>query len=150
MNDLIYAILLSFLPVSELRGGIPYAISQGVNPFLAYFACVVANILIIFPVFFFLDFLHEHFMKIKPYRLLFEVYIARVQRKLDKMLHLWEYLILFLFVAVPMPGTGAYTGCLVAWLLKMKRVKSIFAIMIAVMCAGVVVTLASLSFFSLF
>lgn len=150
MDNLIYAVLLSILPVSELRGGIPYAISQGVNPFLAYFLCVIANILIIFPLFFFLDYLHEHFMKFKPYRLLFEVYMRRVQRKLQKMLHLWEYLILFLFVAVPMPGTGAYTGCLVAWLLKMNRKNSILAISIAVMCAGVVVTLVSLSFFSLF
>ncbi|MFH1637376.1 MAG: small multi-drug export protein [Candidatus Woesearchaeota archaeon] len=150
MNNAIYAIILSLLPVSELRGGIPYAISQGMNPFWAYFICVIPNILIIFPVFFFLDYLHHHFIKFSLYKKLFDIYLKRVQRKLEKMLHLWEYLILFLFVAIPMPGTGAYTGCLVAWLLKMRRVNSMIAIAVAVMVAGVIVTLASVGIFSLF
>ncbi len=142
MNDAIYAIILSILPVIELRGGIPFAIVKGLNPITAYFLCVIPNILIMFPIFFFLDYMHDHLVKFGPYKRLFDIYMGRVQRKLEKMLHLWEYLILFLFVAIPLPGTGAYTGCLVSWFLKMNRKKSLIAIAIAVMAAGIVVTAA--------
>ena len=61
MNNIILkAILLSMLPIAELRGGIPYAIANDVNPFLTYFICVGANILAFPIVFFFLEFLRIH------------------------------------------------------------------------------------------
>ena len=73
MNSILfYAILLSILPIAELRGGIPYAIANDMNPFVAYFVCVGANILAFPIVFFFLEFLHPQFMKIKLYQKLVE------------------------------------------------------------------------------
>ena len=54
--DIIWSIIWSILPISELRGGIPYAIANDVNPFLAYFICVGANILAFPIVFLFLEF----------------------------------------------------------------------------------------------
>jgi uncharacterized membrane protein len=59
------------------------------------------------------------------------------------------FLMLFLFVAIPFPGTGAYTGSMITWFFKMERKKAIPVMMLAVVSAGVLVTLASIGVFSL-
>ena len=59
MNNIIFwSIIWSIIPIAELRGGIPYAITNGLNPVFAYFICVGSNILAFPIVFFFLEFLH--------------------------------------------------------------------------------------------
>lgn len=144
VSIILRAMLLSMLPISELRGGIPYAIANGVKPINAFIFCVIANILVIFIVFFFLDYLHKHFMKINFYRRLFEIYINRSRRKLEN--HVGtrlESIMLFLFVAVPLPLTGAYTGSVLAWLFGLNRKKSFIAIALGVIIAGIIVTLAT-------
>ena len=150
MHTLLKAILLSIAPISELRGGIPLAIGLGVNPWTAFFVCVIANILIIPIIFLFLDYLHKYFYKIKIYRIIFDKIVGHARRKFQK--HAGtklEYLVLFLFVAIPIPGTGAYTGALIAWLFGLKRKKSMLSIALAVITAGILVTFISLGIFSL-
>ena len=83
MNNLLISILLSIAPVSELRGGIPYGIAAGLNPWLVFATCTAANILIMFVIFFFLNNLHKHFMKIKPYRKIFLRVVNRGRKKLE-------------------------------------------------------------------
>lgn len=152
MDGLIKGIVLSLLPISELRGGIPVAVASGVGWVPAFITCVVANIVIIIPVFFFLDYIHKYFMKIKIYKTIFTVYLERVRKRVEAKLekHTWEYWVLFLFVAVPFPSTGAYTGCLIAWFLEMDRKKSFITIALGVLVAGIIVTsvvsMASLGF----
>lgn len=150
MNSLIYAMLVSMLPIIEVRGGIPLAMGLGNTVFDAFVFCTVANVLIIPLVFLFLDYLHKYFMKIRVYARLFDKYIERIRAKSEKSLKKWGYLGLLLFVAVPAPGTGAYTGVLIAWLFKMKRLESFFVIGAGVVIAGVLVALASAGIFSLF
>ena len=79
MNSLIYIILFSILPVVELRGGIPLAIGMGFNVLEAFLVCTIANILIIPVIFFFLDYLHKYFMRIKIYQKLFDRYLKSIQ-----------------------------------------------------------------------
>ena len=70
---------------------------------------------------YFLDFLHEHFMKIPLYRRIFGVFLDRTRKKAEKVkekLPVYGYLALTLYVAVPLPIPGAYTGCLIAWILN--------------------------------
>lgn len=150
MNVLIKALILSVLPISELRGGIPLAIGLGANPFSAFIVCVLANILVIPFIFLFLDYLHEHFMKIRIYKKFFELYLNRLRRKVDGRLDSWQYWVLFLFVAIPSPGTGAYTGCLIAWFFKMNRKNSLITIALGVLTAGIIVTIISMGLFRLF
>lgn len=149
MNVIVVSLLLAFLPVSELRGAIPYAIAKGVNPFYAFLLAVVANILAIFVALFFLDYLHNFFVRFKAYNKMFNRYIERVRYKVEKTSML-PFVMLFFFVAVPFPGTGAYTGSIITWMLKMNRRKAVPVIMLAVVAAGVVVTLASLGVVKLF
>ena len=142
VNNLIISILLSIAPISELRGGIPYGIGFGYNPLLIFALCTLANILIIFVIFAFLDTLHDYFMKIKIYRKLFYRTIEKGRKKIEtKIGTSWESVALFLLVAIPLPGTGAYTGSIVAWFFRLNRKKSLVAITLGVITAGILVTL---------
>jgi uncharacterized membrane protein len=154
---LLYAVLLTIAPVTELRIGLPlaidFAIESGIPISLIFILIVLINILMIFVIFFFLDHLHEGFMNIKIYKKLFNRYLARLQKKIDKFERKYNdsgFIALALFVAVPLPGTGAWTGCLLSWLLGLDRKKSIFAISVGVFIAGLFVLLGTLGFISLF
>jgi len=142
MNNLLIAILLSIAPISELRGGIPYGIGFGFDPLLVFALCTLANILIIFVIFFFLGTLHDHFMKIKIYRRIFNKVVDRGRKKIEKKIGTsWEFIALYLLVAIPLPGTGAYTGTIVSFFFNLNRKKSIIAIILGVITAGILVTL---------
>ncbi len=144
MSILINAIGLCLLPISELRGGLPYAIFNGINPVMAYFICVVANFLVIPMVYFFLTFFHGHFMKWNFYNKLFNRYIENKRNNFKKYVGTkFEFIALMLFVAIPLPITGAYTGTIVAWLFGLKKKKAYLALGLGVLIAGLIVTLVS-------
>jgi uncharacterized membrane protein len=149
-NSIVYPVILSMFPVFEVRGGIPFAMGLGYNVLDAFVWCTLANVLIIPLAFLFLDYLHKYFMKIKIYAKLFNKHVERVRAKAKADIRKWSYMGLLLFVAIPFPGTGAYTGVLISWLFKMKRLESMLVIGAGVVLAGVVVALASFGIFSLF
>lgn len=153
----IYALILTVLPITELRAGLPiaivYAIEHNIPIMLIFSLVVLLNILVIFFIFYFLDNLHNIFMSLKFYRKFFEAYLKRFQKKVDKFEKRYKtfgFLALVLFVAVPLPGTGAWTGCLVSWLFGLDRKKSILAISLGVLIAGILVLLGTLGFINLF
>ncbi len=147
----LWTALLSFLPVSELRGGMIYAVINGISPLNAFFIGVIVNILAIFFVFFFLDFLHKGFLKLNLYKKFFDFYIDKNREKIKKLKSqyaVYGFLALTVFVAIPLPATGAWTGCFIAWLLGLDRKESILAITLGVLIAGIIVLLASLGVIS--
>ncbi len=141
-----YIILLCLLPVAELRGGIPLALSKGYDPIFAFIFCVIINILDIPIMFYFMDRIHNILMKNKTYKSFFEWRINTVRKKIEKSVERYGYLGLALFVAIPLPGTGAYTGVIAAWILNLKRKNSYLAIALGVAIAGVIVTITYLFF----
>ncbi len=154
---IIYALILSILPISELRGGLPlaiiYANQHGISLLLIFPLIVMANILAIFLAFFFLDKVHHIFLRSRLYKRFFESYISRIQKKTDKFESKYSaigFLALTLFVAVPLPATGAWSGCLIAWLLDLDRKKSILAIALGVLIAGILMLFGTLGFLSIF
>jgi len=147
----LFAILLTILPIIELRGGmlvaIHYAIKNNIPLLPIFLLIIVLNIFVIIFLFFFLDFLHKKFLTFKIYRRFFEFYLKRTQRKVERVqnkMKNWGFIALAFFVSIPLPGTGAWTGVLIAWLLNLDRKKSIIAIACGVLIAGVIVFLASL------
>ncbi len=151
MDGWIWTVILSILPISELRGAIVYAMFKaGINPLTAFLIAVFFNILIIFPIFFFLDYINGFLMKIKVYNKLFNFYINKKVEKVKQKYEKLELTILFLFVAIPSPGTGAYTGCLLSWFFKLDRKKSFIAISIGVVVAGILTTILAIMGKSLF
>lgn len=151
------AILLTALPFIELRAGMPVAIEYALRTdsslLFVFFAIVFLNILIIFPIFFFLDFFHNSLTKFKLYKRFSDFFIERARkkaRKVDEKMGSLGYFSLALFVAIPLPITGAYTGTIIAWLLDLERLPSILAIALGVTIAGIVIFLASLGIIELF
>jgi len=154
---IIYALVLTILPISELRIGLPvalsYAIEENIPIALVFSLVILLNVLLVFFVFYFLDKIHSFLLKIKIYRKFFEFYLRKLQKRIDKFEAHYSsqgFLALALFVAVPLPGTGAWTGCLVAWLLGLERKKSIFAISIGVAIAGILILIGTLGAFKFF
>lgn len=153
INPLLIALILSILPISELRAGIPYAILNGISPITAFFLCTLANIIVIPIVFFFLDYVNDFLMNIKIWEKFFVKYVDHKVNKIKSKYEYLSYFILFLFVAIPAPGTGAYTGVLLAWFFKMKKKTSFYVIAGGVIVAGIITTilmLLGIGFFMLF
>ncbi len=137
-----WSALWSILPISELRGGIPYAIAKGINPIVAYFLCVGVNALA-FPItLMFLEFLHPIFLKVKFYEKLFDFFVVRTRKKLESKIEKWGFWGLMIFVMIPLPVTGAYTGSFGAWLFNLSKRKAFLSVTLGVAIAGIIVTLA--------
>jgi len=151
MNKLILAIILSMLPVSELRGGLPlgivYALENNFSIPLVFVVVLLANMVAVFLVYLFLEVLHKNFMKIAAYRKAFGIYLERVREKIEKVekkMKLLGFFALTLFVAIPLPVTGAWTGTFIAWFLGLEKKKAIPAILLGILIAGTIVLLATL------
>lgn len=154
---LLYALLLTIMPFTELRIGLPiaitFALEHNISLISVFFLIVLLNILLIFFIFYFLDNLHIALMNIKFYRRTFERFLKRFQKKVDKFERKYEtigFLALTLFVAVPLPGTGAWAGSLVSWLLGLDRKKSIISIALGVVIAGILIFFGTLGLINLF
>lgn len=142
MDELLYLVLLTLVPWIELRGSIPYGIGIELNPVLVFVVCVITNVLLLFPTFFFLD----HFFRfVKHWRIVRNM-VDRVQKKASRYVDRWGFIGLMIFVMIPWPGTGAYSGALAAYLLGIPRENAFKAISAGVLIAGVLVTVASLGF----
>jgi len=154
---ILYAIIITILPISELRGGLPlaiiYAKDNNIPLILIFSLIVLLNILVVFFVFYFLDNIHHVLLNVKLYKKFFESYMKRLQRKIDKFEKKYStlgFLALTLFVAVPLPITGAWSGCLVSWALGLDRKKSILAISIGIVIAGLIIFFGTIGFMNLF
>ena len=144
-----FAALISMVPVIELRGGLPYAILSGISPYVAFPLCIAANLL---PIPFILWFITPIFNWMKTTRLfrpIAEKLEKKAMNKSDKLEkgYFWG---LLLFVGIPLPGTGAWTGALLATLLNIPKKKSIPAIALGVCLAAVLMGVLSLCFEGLF
>jgi len=135
--------LFCLLPISELRGAIPYGMAKGIPlPFLVPF-CILLNALVGPLVFLFLSSIHKLLCRITGYRNMFEKLVARARRKVHAKVEKYGYFGLALFVAIPLPVTGAYTGALGAWVLGLDPKKTYLAVLLGVSIAAAVVTLVS-------
>ncbi len=153
--QVLLGLLLTIMPITELRAGLPiiieYVTRNGLSIWPWFFLVISLNILVIFFIFFFLDFLHERFMYFNFYKRFMNNYLKKTRkkaRKVNKRFAHMGFLALTLFVSIPLPGTGAWTGSIVAWLLGLDRWKSIFAIAIGVLVAGLIVLGVSFGFFN--
>ena len=148
--DYFWTAILSLLPVSELRGGIPYAILHNIPWYLAWPFAVAVNILAAPLCWLFLSTIHRLFYGVMTdgkarggfswYRSLFDRFVERARSKLNKGVEKWGALGVALFVAIPLPATGAWTGTIGAWVLGLSKRKTLFAVMLGVVIAGTVVT----------
>ena len=135
-----WTIFFSFLPISELRGAIPFAIANKVPWYTAYAVAVFCNAMVAPACWVFLSTLNKLFLKIDRYKDLFERFIERARIKLHDKVERWGWLGVAIFVAIPLPLTGAWTGTLGAWMLGLSRRKTMLAVILGVIVSGIIVT----------
>ncbi len=131
---------ISLLPVIELRGSIPIGYYQGLPWYTNMITSIIGNIL---PVPFILLFVVKVFEFMKKRNIMVNV-IEKIEKRAmsrSESIANKEFLGLMLFVAIPFPGTGAWTGALIAALLQFDRKKSFVYIFIGVLIAASLVTL---------
>ena len=134
--------LVSMVPILELRGGLIVASLLGLPMWQSFFLCFLGNIL---PIPFILWLINPIFRKIRSWPYLGKVVMwceKKAHAKKDKIENL-KYFGLFLFVGIPLPGTGAWTGCLIAALLDLDKKKSMLAAFFGVILAGIIMLLFS-------
>ena len=132
---------LTLLPISELRGAIPYAVLHNFHPLAAYFYCAALNALLGPLVYLFLDSLHKLFYRWNWYKGLFDKLVTRARVKVKHQIDKYGYIGIMLFVGIPLPITGAYTGTLGAWILGLDRKKTCLAVAAGAFISGIIVSL---------
>lgn len=142
MKNYIYVFLISMLPVIELRGSIPAGCAMGLPWYSCSLLSMIGNLL---PVPFILLLIEWALGIMKKIRYLdrFAYWLEEKAEKNKEKITKYATFGLFLFVAIPLPGTGAWTGALVASLLHMKKTRAFVSIVCGVLTAGVIVTLIS-------
>ena len=113
----------------------------------------ILGIIMVFVIFYLFDLGYKMFKDVRFFRRFVIAYLKRFQKKIDKFERKYEslgFFALVLFVAIPLPGTGAWSGCLISWLLGLDKKKSILAIASGVFIAGIFILLGTLGFIDLF
>ncbi len=134
-------LLAAALPVSELRGAIPLAIGvYGYDPWQAYLLAVLGNLLPVVPLLLFLGPVSDWLRRFTFWDKFFTWLFSRTRRKYIREHESFSLTALALFVAVPLPVTGAWTGCAIAFLVGFRFWPAFAAISAGVLLAGVIVT----------
>lgn len=142
IGNLLSTFLISMAPVVELRGGIPWGVAHDLPLWEAYITAVLGNMV---PVPFVMLFMRKLLLWLHHFEKIGELADRIENRALNKgkKIENYEAFGLFLLVAVPLPGTGAWTGALVASLLDMRFLRAIPLILLGVMTAGGLMLLLS-------
>ncbi len=134
--------IISLMPILELRGGLIAAALLGLKPVESYIISIIGNII---PVPFILWFINRILDWMRKGKRLSKV-AKWLDKKVDKhkgQIEKYGFWGLVLFVGIPLPGTGAWTGCLIASVLEMDRKKSFIAAMIGIFIASIIMMLLS-------
>ena len=138
---------ISMVPIIELRGAIPFATIMGLDPVWSYIICIVGNML---PVPIIYLFARKVLLWGKDKKYIGKFFTFCIEKgekggeKLKAKAGKGLFIALMLFVGIPLPGTGAWTGTLAASFLNMGFKKSIIAVMLGVIIAGIIMALASM------
>lgn len=150
-KEYLWVFLISMVPVVELRGAVPIGVGMGLPLLPTYIVAVIGNMV---PVPFILLLAKAVLLwctrlpgaLAKPFQWIYQKGVKGGQ-KLQSTAGHGIYWALFLFVAIPLPGTGAWTGCLAATLLNLKFWPSVLAVLCGVMTAGVIMGAAAAGLF---
>jgi len=144
INPYFIVMLLAMLPIFELRGSIPVGIlvmKLDIAPVIIY--SIIGNMLPIFFILLFFAPIEKILRKIKFFDKFFDWLFARTKAK-SKSIEQYEEIGLMIFVGIPLPMTGAWTGCLAAYIFKLSYLKSILFIFFGVLLACIIVTALTL------
>ena len=143
MKDILLTFLVAMVPVVELRGAIPFGVVRGLNLWTAIIASVLGNLV---PVPFIILFIRRIFAWMRAHMPKLDGLVTRMEKKAEKnraAVEKYAFWGLAILVATPLPGTGAWTGALVAAMMEMRLKRAFPAIVIGVVIAGVIVSVVT-------
>lgn len=142
MGKEIIVFIISLMPILELRGGLLAASFLGLDPIRSYIISVIGNII---PVPFILWFITSiiDFMRRSKYFSKIAKWLDKKIEKHKEQIEKYGFWGLVLFVGIPLPGTGAWTGCLIAAVLEMDRKKAFLAAMLGIFVASIIMMILS-------
>lgn len=149
IKNYFWVFFISMLPIIELRGAIPVGIATGLPVIPVFVVAIAGNLL---PVPFLLFFGKKLLLILAEWKYIgkfFKRILERAERRSDK-IGKYQFAGLMLFVGIPLPGTGAWTGSIIATLLGMRTKNSFLSIALGVLIAGVVMSLASAGLLGIF
>lgn len=142
--------LVSMVPLIELRGAIPISQGMGLPVWASYIICILGNMVPVPFIYLFARKVLEWGADKPLIGKLFTFFLEKGQKggeKLQEKAGRGLFVALMLFVGIPLPGTGAWTGTLAASLLDMKFKESVIAVMLGVLLAGIIMMAASMGVF---
>ena len=134
--------IVSLLPLIELRGGLIAAALLNVNFIKAFLICYIANILPIPFILWLIKFVLNWMGKTNLFKGIVKWLDEKVEKKKGQ-IEKYGYYGILLFVGIPLPGTGAWTGALIATMLDMNKKKSFIFIALGVLLAGIIMSIIS-------
>ena len=140
LGRMVFTALVSMVPVVELRGGVPFGTALGLEPAAALLAGVAGTMV---PVPFIVVYIRRILQWLRGRFPRLERLVSRLERKAHlkgRRVSKYKYLGLYIFVAIPLPGTGAWTGALAAAFLDMPLRRAIPSILLGVVTAGLIMT----------
>ena len=150
IGEFCFTILVSMIPVVELRGGIPFGVAAGLSVPAAYLAAVIGNLL---PVPFIIVYIRRIFQWMRSHLPNLDRMVDALERKAHlkgRVVSRYKYLGLILFVAIPLPGTGAWSGALIAAFLDTPLRRAVPAIALGVLIAGILISTLTCGFVNIF
>lgn len=138
---LLGTLLLGLVPISELRGAMPFAFFNDAPLPLAFLVSVASNMLVTPLAWFFLATFHKLLYKAAWYRRFFDGFLHKARLRISEKVARYGYWGLMVFVGVPLPVTGAWTGTVGAWVLGLDRKKTFLFISLGVLMSGVIVAI---------
>lgn len=141
--DKLFAVfIVSMLPVVELRGAIPIGVGFGLDLFRVFIVSVIGNMIPVPFIILFVRPIIEYLSKTRYFSEFAKKIEQRTMSKSDK-IKKYKMFGLFVFVAIPLPGTGAWTGSMLAGLMDMRLKDSVPMIFLGVVAAGIIMLLIS-------
>ncbi len=138
-------VILSMLPIGEIRLGLPVGLwVMKFSLAKAFLLSALGNILFIAPALFLLEPVSNYLMRFKWGKKFFDWNFARTKNK-AQIIQRYEFWGLMIFVGIPLPMTGAWTGCIAASLFKMKFRRAFLANALGVIIAGIIVSILCLT-----
>ncbi|MCR5627991.1 MAG: small multi-drug export protein [Lachnospiraceae bacterium] len=152
MQKYLWVIFISMVPLIELRGALPVAIGLGIDLPVAFAICIIGNMIPVPFIFLFARKVLEWGKDKKIIGRFFTFCLEKGEkggRKLEEKAGRGLYWALLLFVGIPLPGTGAWTGTLAASILDMDFKKSVVAVLLGVLLASIIVGIVSYGAFGI-
>lgn len=138
LGKLLITFLMSMVPVIELRGALPSGVALGLSPWTAFGISVIGNMVPVPFIILFIRRILEWMKRFDAFRRIAEKLESKAKKHEDKIVK-YEALGLFILVALPLPGTGAWTGSLVAALFDLRLRNAVPVIFAGVIAAGLIV-----------